>query len=149
MIEVIGVDVMWFGPWCLYTILITLLVLFNHNDKRGKGMDNPTIVSEDKAEKESLHFYREYRARGILKADENVILRQLTANIDDDRTLCLSYFLDGSMMVFCWRDNPVYVHSGVSLDRPSRQGKRKAIDYVIRVTNEALQYSDINEELGI
>ena len=50
MIEVIGVDVMWFGPWCLYTILITLLVLFNHNDKRGKGMDNPTIVSEDKAE---------------------------------------------------------------------------------------------------
>lgn len=44
MIEVIGVDVMWFGPWCLYTILITLLVLFNHNDKRGKGMDNPEQV---------------------------------------------------------------------------------------------------------
>lgn len=38
MIEEIGVDVMWFGPWCLYTLLITLLVLVNKNDKRGMKM---------------------------------------------------------------------------------------------------------------
>ena len=139
MIEEIGVDVMWFGPWCIYTLLITLLVLVNKNDKRGMKMDNPNINKARQRGKRLMfrHFYPR-------PEELSLISREVCVSIDNDRLLYLSYMNDGQVHVGCKRYCPIYVHIGMRLAHPSRQMKRMAIDYVIMATNETLQYSDIN-----
>lgn len=114
MIEEIGVDVMWFGPWCLYTLLITLLVLVNKNDKRGMKMDNPNI-NKGKAEGKRLIFRRAYPLPG----ESPLVCCEVCVSIDNDCLLYLTYNFDGSVTVGCKRYRPIYTHIGMRLATPA------------------------------
>ena len=63
--------------------------------------------------------------------------------------ISLSYFRDGTLLVSRNRYHPVTTMMTVHIARPTEEGKRRAVAYVLQAMSEVLQDEDVNEELDI
>lgn len=113
-------------------------------------MDRMEIIDVmDGGEQRRLEFVQDRVRMRVSKAGKNDITHSLKAVVGDQDEIVLSYFNDGTMLVSRHRYYPVTTFMTVHLSRPTEEGKRRAIAYVLQAVSEVLQNEDVNEELDI
>lgn len=96
-----------------------------------------------------LEFVQDRVRMRVSRAGKNDITSSLKAEVGDRDEIVLSYFNDGTLLVSRHRYYPVTTFMTVHLARPTEEGKRRAVAYVLKAMSELLQDEDVNEELDI
>lgn len=77
------------------------------------------------------------------------IKRHVTGKLRDGDDVDIYYHEDKSVIVSRFRSHPVFTTMSVHLKRPTREGKRIAIKYVLESMNRELQDHELNEALDV
>lgn len=96
-----------------------------------------------------LEFVQDPVRKRVNKAGKNDIVQSLKTEVGQQDEIVLSYFNDGTLLVSRYRYYPVATFMTVHIARPTVEGTRRAIAYVLKAMSEVLQDEDVNEELDI
>lgn len=96
-----------------------------------------------------LEFVRNKARHSHYKEGKNDIISTSKVEVGYEDEISLSYFSDGTLLVSRHRYHPVTTMMTVHLARPTDEGKRRAVAYVLKAMSEVLQDEDVNEELDI
>lgn len=113
-------------------------------------MDRMDIIDVmDGGVQRRLEFVHDKARHSLYKKRKNDIISTSKVEVGYNDEISLSYFRDGTLLVSRHRYHPVTTMMTVHLARPTEEGKRRAVAYVLKAMSEVLQDEDVNEELDI